>query len=157
MLRQSFFRSRWLMVWIGVSLFIGGAFIVVQGLNAPSEAGSTSKPEPSAHSVPATQTASDPQTSPSIPTVIIYATAYGFEPEKLTTRAGEKLVLIRNNTPLDGLAFTLARTGLTPSVITTLSNRAGQLSSGKLTLTPGEIVITEAKTPDWKCTLTVTP
>jgi hypothetical protein len=89
------------------------------------------------------------------PVLVIYATPYGLEPEQTEVRPGAHVVMIRNATGLENLAFTVTRPG--HDALLQGGAGPGRTITGKVPFAPGEAFVTEASHPDWVCRIVVTP
>ncbi|MEW6734419.1 MAG: hypothetical protein AB1489_24040 [Acidobacteriota bacterium] len=90
----------------------------------------------------------------------IYATISGFEPQQVTVRAGENIIMIRNRTGRGSQSYSLisAETEKANELPVSIGNaRLGERVRMKLPLTPGEYLLREAKRSDRFCRIKVVP
>jgi hypothetical protein len=96
-----------------------------------------------------------PTVSTNQPVVMIYSTPFGFEPEEVRFKPGEKIVMICNRSGLDALNYTITQPGQSPA--TNVKAALGENVFAQAPFSTGVATITESTHPDWVCKITVVP
>jgi hypothetical protein len=81
----------------------------------------------------------------------------GFEPNQITRRAGEFLLLIDNRSGLDEIQVRLERVVNRERVHDVSLTKRAYSWNTMLNLPPGEYALTEVSHPEWTCRITLTP
>lgn len=100
------------------------------------------------------------QTEARLETELIAVRPFGFEPAAIKRPAGDFQFLITNRSQFPELSLTLSRVvGNRPSdKVKDVGFKKGQVRwNERFNLPPGDYVLTEARNPEWKCSITLTP
>jgi hypothetical protein len=124
---------------------------LVAAAGVASRRGWSTKPDGAAASVPAAD---------QVESELITLRPFGFEPAEINRPAGEVVFAINKRSLLQDVSLTLSRVQgarLTDKV-KDVGLRKGQLNwIERFNLPPGDYVLTEARHPEWKCAITLTP
>lgn len=88
------------------------------------------------------------------PTIIIYSTPFGFDPQDINVKPGLHNVIIYNRSGLDNLQYSVTDQPTKKALLNTKAP-VGANIVGQVTFTPGEVLLTEAGHPNWQCRIKV--